>query len=536
MDSDKAPSSNVNVNVNVNELARQAKLANDLEHQLSVWQAIKGNSWAVFWSVMVSMCVIMEGYDTILLGNFFAYPQFAKKFGQYDPSQNSYQLPASWQAGLSNAAGVGAFFGAIMNGALVDRFGQKPVLLASLISLSGFLFIVFFANNKPTLLVGEILCGFPWGVFATTGPAYASEVLPMALRTYLTSWTNMCFIIGQLIAAGVLAGLVGVDSQWSYRVPFALQWVWPAFLIPTLFFAPESPWYLVRKGRLDEARKTLQRLQNPNTTVNLDATLALMVLINKDEQDELCVETSYWQLLRGFDRRRTEIACITFAGQITSGLIFAYNSTYFFQQVGLSTKKTYDLNVGGNALALFGTIMNWVAITPYVGRRTIYLWGMAVMALVLYIIGILSVWTKHQSVGLAQAVLTLIWTFVFQLSVGQLGWSLPTEVSSTRLRQKTMVAARDTYYVSSVISSVINPYLLNPTAWNVKGYTGFVYGTTALLTFIWAYFRLPETKNRTFEELNQLFAKRVSARYFKDYEINVFEDDIGDKEAVVHVE
>jgi SP family general alpha glucoside:H+ symporter-like MFS transporter len=531
METEKSPVPNVIVD----ELAQQAKLANDVEHQSTVWQAIKGNFWAIFWSLMVSMCVVMEGYDTILLGNFYAYPQFAKKFGTFIPSDNSYQLTAAWQAGLSNGSGVGAFFGAIMNGALVDRFGQKPVLLSSLVSLSGFLFIVFFATNKPTLLVGEILCGFPWGVFATTGPAYASEVLPMALRPYLTSWTNMCFIIGQLIAAGVLAGLVGVDSEWSYRVPFALQWVWPAFLIPILFFAPESPWHLVRKGRLDDARKSLERLQNPRATVSVDATLALMVLTNKDEQEELQVETSYWQLFRGVDRRRTEIACISFAGQITSGLVFAYNSVYFFQQVGLSTKQTYDLNVGGNALALLGTIVSWVAVMPYLGRRTIYLWGMLTMSIILYIIGILNVWTTHSSVGLAQAVLTLIWTFVFQLSVGQLGWSLPAEVGSTRLRQKTVVVARDSYYITSVISSVLNPYLLNPTAWNVKGYTGFVYGTTSLLTFIWAFFRLPETRNRTFEELNQLFSKKIPARHFQEYEVNVFETESSDKQTVLHI-
>lgn len=532
METEKSPVPNVNVQ----ELGQQARLANELEHQLSVWQAIKANFWALFWSLMVSMCVIMEGYDTILLGNFYAYPEFAKKFGNYIPSDDSYQLTAAWQAGLSNASGVGAFFGAIMNGALVDRFGQKPVLLASLVSLSGFLFIVFFATNKPMLLVGEILCGLPWGVFATTAPAYASEVLPMALRSYLTSWTNMCFIIGQLIAAGVLAGLVGVDNEWSYRVPFALQWVWPAFLIPILFFAPESPWYLVRKGRLDEARNSLQRLQNPDTTVSIDATLALMVLTNKDEQEELQVETSYWQLFRGVDLRRTEIACISFAGQITSGLIFAYNSVYFFQQVGLSTKQTYDLNVGGNGLALLGTIVSWVAVMPYFGRRTIYLWGMLAMSVILYVIGILNVWTMHDSVGMSQAVLTLVWTFVFQLTVGQLGWSLPAEVSSTRLRQKTVVAARDTYYITSVISSVLNPYFLNPTAWNVKGYTGFVYGTTSLLTFIWAFFRLPETRNRTFEELNQLFSKGIPARHFREYEVNVFETEVSDKQAVVQVE
>lgn len=92
------------------------------------------------------------------------------------------------------ASGVGGFFGALLNGFLVDRFGKKKVLIASLITLTGFIFIVFFANNLTTLLIGEIFCGLPWGIFATLSPAYASEVMPLALRGYLTSYTQLWYV------------------------------------------------------------------------------------------------------------------------------------------------------------------------------------------------------------------------------------------------------------------------------------------------------------------------------------------------------
>lgn len=76
----------------------------------------------------------------------------------------------------------------------------------------------------------------------------------------------MCFVIGQLISAGVLAGLVSVKSEWAYRIPFALQWVWPAFLIPLLFFAPDSPWHLVRCRQPEEAERTLRRLYSKDVS------------------------------------------------------------------------------------------------------------------------------------------------------------------------------------------------------------------------------------------------------------------------------
>ncbi|OJJ43550.1 hypothetical protein ASPZODRAFT_73995 [Penicilliopsis zonata CBS 506.65] len=509
-------------------LNSQAKQADEAEHQETAWQAIRNHRRAVFWALVVSLCVIMEGYDTILLGNFMAYPAFARQFGSYDAADKTWQVSAPWQAGIGDSSGIGAFLGALLNGFLVDRFGQKRVLLGALVALTAFLFIVFFSTNVTTLLVGELFCGFPWGIFATLSPAYASEVLPLKLRVYMTSWTNMCFITGQLIAAGVMAGLVDNPTKWSYKIPFAIQWFWPCVLVPILCFAPESPWYLVRKGRIEEARHSLTRLHGAGddaeaAAARIDTTLALIIHTDNQEKEQLKVQTSYWQCFQGTERWRTEIACVCFMGQYFVGMAFAYNSTYFFQQVGLGTNQIYDLNVGGNALALFASYLSWLFVLPYFGRRTIYLWSTALMFVILMLIGILNVKTGEHQIGMAQAVLTLVWTVVFQLSVGQLGWALPAEIGSTRLRQKTVVLARNAYYLVSVVVGVLEPYFINPTAWNLRGYTGFVWAGTCFFTFIWAYFRLPETKDRSYEEINLLFAKGIAARDFANYQVDVFD-------------
>ena len=151
----------------------------------------------------------------------------------------------------------------------------------------------------------------------------------------------MCFIIGQLIAAGVLRACLSRDDQWGYRIPFAIQvrailsfllrylimsqWLWPIFLIPTLAFAPESPWHLVRHGRLEDAEKSIRRIQRGSANIDPKATLATIVYTNNLEE-ELSVGTSYWDCFTGFELRRTEIACICFAGQVLSGSSFAYVS------------------------------------------------------------------------------------------------------------------------------------------------------------------------------------------------------------------
>ena len=290
---------------------------------------------------------------------------------------------------------------------------------------------------------------------------------------------------------------------------------------------------------MEDAERSLKRLVRKSAGIDTKTLLAAIVHTNELEQ-ELETGTSYKDCFKGPERRRTEIACVAFAGQILSGSSFAYNSTYFFQQVGLNTDTTYKLNVGGTGMALFGTLVSWFLLMPYFGRRTIYLCGMFGMACTLYVIGILNTKTSISGVGMSQAVLTLVWTFMFQLSVGQLGWALPAEMGSTRLRQKTIVLARNSYYVISVISNVLQPYFMNPTEWNLRGYTGFIWGSTAFMVFAWGYFRLPETRGRTFEELDILFAEKVSARKFKSHQLDSYQgrdvEDVAKKLSVAHVE
>lgn len=188
------------------------------------------------------------------------------------------------------------------------------------------IFITFFSRSVVVLMIGQLLAGLPWGIFASAAPSFASEVLPLPLRSYLTSWTNMCFCIGQLIAAGVLRGLASRTDEWAFRIPFAVQWAWFVVLLPLIYFAPSSPWHEVRHGRLEEAEKSLRRLQRASAIetmgINPVQTLAAIIHTDKLEQD-LLVGTTYWDCFQSFELRRTEIACMCFIGQVLSGSNFA---------------------------------------------------------------------------------------------------------------------------------------------------------------------------------------------------------------------
>ena len=136
-----------------------AHLANISEHEATVRKALRAYPYAAFWSLVVSMSIIMEGYDTNLIGNFYGYPAFAKQFGSYDATTDSYQVSGSWQLALGCGPTAGALVGATINGYLIQRFGFRPVFMGALIAMNAFVFVDFFGKSVALQTVGQVLCG-----------------------------------------------------------------------------------------------------------------------------------------------------------------------------------------------------------------------------------------------------------------------------------------------------------------------------------------------------------------------------------------
>jgi len=218
-----------------------------------------------------------------------------------------------------------------------DRWGYRRTLQIGLVALTGFIFIVFFAPTIEVLFVGQLLCGLPWGAFSSSAVSYASDVTPVSLRGYLTTYINLCWVMGQFLAAGVMVSVSERTDQWAYRIPFAIQWIWPIPLFIIVTLAPESPWYLVRQNRLDEAQKSVERLARKDIKINPANTVAMMVRTNQFEIDN-DVGSSFIDCFKGVDRRRTEIVALAWSSQILAGSSFANQPTYFFQQAGYLAK------------------------------------------------------------------------------------------------------------------------------------------------------------------------------------------------------
>lgn len=146
-------------------------------------------------------------------------------------------------------------------------------------------------------------------------------------------------------------------------------------------------------------------------------------------------------------------------------------------------------------------------------------------ATVLLIIGIIAVSSETPASKWVQWGCTFVWLFIYSLTVGPICYTIISETSAVRLRAKSVCLSRNVYNIIQLLANIITPYMLNPTAGNWKGKAGFFWCGSAVLASVWTYFRLPECRGRTYEELDILFQKGVSARNFSSYKVDAYEED-----------
>ncbi|TVY42649.1 Maltose permease [Lachnellula subtilissima] len=498
------------------DIGEESRRATELEHRMSFKQGLKLYPKALGWSSFFSLGIIMASFDPQLLGSLYATPAFQKDFGIL--FNGGYIITASWQTALGMGNPLGQIVGALLAGYPLEWYGRKKTFGVSVIGTSAFIFNQFFARSLPVLLVGELIGGLILGMYVTIAPTYASEVVPIALRGHLTAFINLCFVIGQLLANGVIAETSQLNNHWAYSAPFALQWLWPAIILLGLPFAPESPWWLVRKQRYEDAETSLNRLSS--SSVNNKLTLAIMIETDRLEY-EMETGTAYLDCFKKVNLRRTEISIGVFVIQALSGIYLINYATLFFQLAGLDTRQSFDMSVGLLAVGFVGTCIAWCLLSVW-GRRRIYNIGLALMTVVMFAIGFLDLapdYLNKKGDIWAECILMMIWNLLFNISVGPICYTFISEVSATKLRTKTIAIATATQAVFAIGMTVGIPYMINPDQGNWRGKMGFFFGGLSVVSLVWCWYRIPETQGRTYEELNLMFERKVKTRAFKNYKV-----------------
>lgn len=500
---------------------QRARDATATEHSMTLRDACLCFWPAILWSCLFSMGVVMAGFDPQLVGSLIAIPRFQHDFGVYEGG--AWTIEAKWQSAFNLTSPMGAIFGSYLIGWPLDRYGRRWTMAACCVVSIIAVAIQVSAQNSAQILVAELVNGLVVGAYPVVAPTYISETIPVVLRGMVTASVNFCFVLGQLVCSGVLIGTQGRNDRWAYDIPFACQWFFPVFILVFIPFAPESPWWLVRQNRKQEARHALQRLATES--VNVDDILAF-VEVTTQMEDELESQARFMDMFKGNDLRRTVIASMVYCIQVFSGTGLVINyCVYFFELAGLSTSTSFDMGCGVLAVGLFATFLSWILINNF-GRRTLYTGGLVSLTFVLIIIGVLDCqpsYSTNDALRWVESSMMLFWNFVYDLTIGAVCFVIMCEVSSTKLRGKTIAFASAAQFFVNFVAVVAIPYAIDVNQGNLRGKLAFVYVGICIPCIAYCWFCLPETRGRTYEELDLMFESKVKTRSFASYR---FEDDV----------
>lgn len=190
----------------------------------------------------------------------------------------------------------------------------------------------------------------------------------------------------------------------------------------------------------------------------------------------------------------------------------------------MSDIMAFKLNLITTCLQFVANAVAW-PISSSFGRRTIYLYGLAFNICMLFTLAIIASVPQTHSTNYGQAALGIIISVVFAGTQGPISYTIIAETSSVRLRALSTAVGRAGYYVAEIPMIYLSDKMLNTDGWDLAGKCGYVWGGTAVVCWVVAYFWLPELKGRSYRETDILFNRRIPARDFKKTVIGVEENE-----------
>jgi MFS transporter, SP family, general alpha glucoside:H+ symporter len=331
----------------------------------------------------------------------------------------------------------------------------------------------------------------------------------------MTCLIALSYTVGPFTVALIVNSTGNYQNRWAYRAVFCSQYGFAAIAATFVFFVPESPWWLLSKGQEAKALRSLHRLGYKASTGEDVKRLANIKLTLEEVRKETD-GASYAECFRKSNFRRTIISVAPLTVQQFTGIVFAASySTYYSQLAGYSTSMSFKLQIVQQVISMVGNVMSWYLIDK-IGRRALTVYGTAILTVILWIMGGLAVGGSPGELKGTVAMI-LIYCWLYNVTIGATAYTVLTEVSTARLRAKTIALGLAFQNCWSVMWSFTLPYIFNPDHANLGGKVGFIFGGLSFpcIAFLWWY--QPETRYRSYEELDELFAKNVPCRKFESY-------------------
>ena len=445
---------------------------------------------------LVRVCLVatlgglLFGYDTAVISGAIGF------------LQTHFSLDATAKGWAAACALVGCVLGVTGAGVLSDRFGRRNVLI-----LSAVLFLVSAIGTAMPRTLGEfiffrILGGLGVGAASMSSPMYIAEISPAHIRGRMVSVNQLAIVFGMLVVYFVNYFIAGLgDEAWNvnvgWRWMFASEALPALLLLVLLFFVPESPRWLTKQNRADEAEEILTRIGGAD---HARAELAEIT-------DAITHESgSLGQLLQPGMRVVLAIGVVLAVLQQITGInVFLYYGPEIFKDIAgarIDAALLQTVLVGAMNLA-FTVIAIWTV--DKIGRKPLMIVGSAGMGIALVGLGTAAYYQQTET-----WVLTFILGYIacFALAVGPVTWVILSEIFPTRIRGRAMAVATFCLWVANFIVSQTFP-MMDENAWLVQNYHhafpfwlyAFFCGVSAV--FVWRW--VPETKGKTLEAIEKMW-------------------------------
>ncbi|KAF9563068.1 MFS monosaccharide transporter [Agrocybe pediades] len=455
---------------------------------------------------------ILFGYDTGVISGIKEMGAWLKQFGYAsdDPKHvTGYAISSSTESLVVSILSAGTFFGALLGAPTADILGRKwGIIFATLVFCVG-IAMQTAATDIPLFVVGRVFAGLGVGLVSCLIPMYQSECSPKWIRGAVVSTYQWAITIGILLAAIVNNATKDRDAAAAYQIPIALQFAWAAILAFGMFFLPESPRWLVKRGRNADAATSLSRLVGaPANSVEVETELE-EIRANYEEEVALG-ESSYLDCFRFTKNKiflRTMTGIFIQAWQQLTGInfIFYYGTTFF---INAGIKNAFVISIVTGVVNVVMTLPGMWGVERF-GRRRLLLVGAIGMCLCEYIVAIIGATISTENVAGQKVLIAFVCFFIafFASTWGPIAWVITGEIFPLQVRAKAMSLSVASNWLWNFAIGYATPYLVN----KQEGSAGlesnifFVWGSTCFCCIIFTFLCIPETEGLSLEQIDLMY-------------------------------
>lgn len=402
--------------------------------------------------------------------------------------ETEFALSAAMTGWVVGSVLIGCMFGAAVAGWFSDRFGRKRVLLASAVLFFVSALWCGVAGSAGELVWARWIGGVGVGIASMLSPMYIAEVSPPRSRGRLVALQQLAIVVGILVA------FLSNSLLLATEMPDASKWRWMLGVeaIPAAAFfllllpIPESPRWLVQRGRRDRAARVLEKVAGP---AEAEAELAAIETAIAAESGTVS------ELFRPGLRRALVIGVVLAILQQLAGInAIMYYAPRIFEAAGSVASSAFAQTILVGLVNLLFTLIG-MALVDRAGRKKMLVVGAVAMAVALALVG--SAFAAGNS-GAWLLVPILGYVAAFAASTGIVTWVLISEIFPNRVRGRAMSIAIVALWLACYGVSQTFPMLLEAVG---AGPTFFMYAGFNVITVVFAWFVVPETKGRTLEEI-----------------------------------